>query len=408
MIRQLDDDDPAVRDAAVDRLVAKGEAARGAVADEAAHSDSPEVRARAAGVIARLDRAVADRPTTVTLHKANANPRDLFLALAKQGGTDVTFIPDVLWTPQFGQAVRVSVDFTDVPFWEAVDELCRKSGADVRPEFPGDGLKVVAGRGKGLLAGPRVDAGRLTLIAQGYDRYRAVSYADGNQAGSDQLDLTALLDPKLAIVDGTTVDVSVTEATDDKGGSMLVPAAARPRRGVGRLPFGMRTGQSAGPVVKLPVPLKAAADGATALRTIRGTVAVQVADGVDRVVIDDPAAAAAGRVAHAVGPYSVELERCTVSANRVSYSLKVAVTDGTRTDPGLPGVRVEDADGNPVTGFGGGSRTSPRGNGEAEISADLMTRDPVRGPVRLVLTAATKSKTETFPFEFHDLPLPKP
>jgi hypothetical protein len=39
---------------------------------------TPEEQSSAAAVIARLDKAIAESPTLITLHMKDANPRDVF------------------------------------------------------------------------------------------------------------------------------------------------------------------------------------------------------------------------------------------------------------------------------------------------------------------------------------------
>ena len=425
LIKQLDADDWQARDAAVAALVARGDAVRPAVADAAAHADSPEVRSRAAGVIAQLDQLRADRPTTVSLHVANANPRDVFAELGRQAGVRFAYLPDMLFQPQFGPAPKVTLDLTDRPFWSAVDEVCKQAGARATTfnQTGGADLTIMAGAGDPLLTGPVSDQGRLVMVAQTYDRARQISYADGTSSGSDTVTLLALIDPKLRLSEPSQPLATVTVATDDKGASLVTTptavaaAAGLVRRGRGRpVPMRMMNAAAfarsvgrgytgAGPMRQLTVDLKPPSAGATKVAVLKGTVALSVVGRSETMTVDD--AAHAGHVVRTVGRFVVDVDKVAVTDHGVSYTLSVRSTDGTPVPSPLPEVRLEDAAGHPIGGYTG-SRSSDSDGTRTRLTAELNTTTPVTGPVRLLWTVATQTRTVTLPFEIHDLALPTP
>jgi hypothetical protein len=393
LIQQLDADDWQARDAAAEQLVAKGDAVRPAMADAAAHSASPEVRSRAAGVIAKLNQLAAERPTTITLHLTDANPREVFAAIARQAGISIRIWPDHLWTGQFGVAPKVTMDLQDRPFWEALSEACRRSGS--RPERMGfdEDLTIMEGRGTDPLAGPRCDAGRFTLVAQSFSRQRQINYADGQTNGGDMLSMVALLDPKLRLAHGSGVLVQLDAATDDKGNSLLPAQAATPQE---------LMGSRGGPMLDLSVALGPVPATATRIASLRGQLSAAVVARSERMTIED--IARAGQVTRRVGSYTVELQKAEVGERNVSYTVLIRSTGMGMPSLAARDLRLEDADGQPLRG-GGGSSTSGF-NGQLKCDMQVRTAEPIHGPVRLVWDVVTQTKTVKVPFEFHDLKLP--
>ena len=394
LVVQLDADDWQARDAAAAKLVAKGDAVRPVMADAAAHAASPEVRSRAAGVIAKLDQLAAERPTRVTLHYANANPRDAFAGLAKQAGVPIRIWPDYLWTGRFGATPKVTIDFTDKPFWPAMDELCKQAGA--RPQRMGNGeeLTIMEGSGQSPLAGRQSAAGRFTIVAKSYQRQRSVDYADGQTNGNDSISFVALLDPKVRLASSSPSFVQLAAATDDKGNSMVPDAGTSPEQING----------GGGPMAEFQVEVRPAGAGATKVATLRGTLKAAVIVKSERMVIDD--LGHAGPVTRVVGPYTVELKQAKVTDREVSYTLVVQTPGGGRGEMSHRDFRLEDAAGQPISGSGGTSSTGM--NGQRTFESHLMTSEAIHGPVRLVWDVTTQTKVLTVPFEFHDLPLPPP
>ena len=414
LIRQLDADDWQARDAAAEQLAARGEAVRPAVADAADHAASPEVRSRAAGVIARLNRASTDRPTTVTVHLANAAPEAVFAELTRQTGVGFQFWPARVAAGRGGAGRRATVAVDGRPFWAAVDDACRATGTSVTDLNLGDRggrITITEQAGDPLLKGQTAGAGLATIVvrddAAGPGRMALRNVGGGTGAS---IGVLALFDPKVRPADGTEPAVAVTAAADDRGGSLLPPVGGNPfgrrggmaivRRG-GRVGFGF----SSGLMYDLTVPLGTPTAGATRVAVLKATLSADVVDRTETVTVDD--ASHAGRVVRAAGPYQLTMRRCTIDEDGISYALSIAgpaVGAAGRPLP-PPDIHLDDADGKPITG--GGSRTGGTGiDGKYQLSVDLNPAGPVRTPVRLVCRFVTRTRPMAFPFELHDVPLP--
>ena len=140
-IRQLDDDALDLREQAAQKLAALDPKAL-PLLREAAKKGSPEAKARLLKAISGIeDRAVLRsklRPARlVTLEAKDRSLRDALEELARQGTTPV----DVKEVPE---SEKVTLSLSKVPFWEALDGLCRTSGR-VRYELGSDGVRLKPG-----------------------------------------------------------------------------------------------------------------------------------------------------------------------------------------------------------------------------------------------------------------------
>ena len=113
------------REQATRRLSELGARARPAL-ERAATGADLEVRLRAGELLAQLDERALWEPTRVTLTLAKVKARTAFERLGELTANPMSVSPGVL-------EHSVDVDFQNVPFWQAVTHLCRKTNALVRP-----------------------------------------------------------------------------------------------------------------------------------------------------------------------------------------------------------------------------------------------------------------------------------
>ena len=401
MIAGLDADDFRDRDAAAAKLVARGDAVRPAVADAAAHADSPEVRARSAGVIATLDRLAAERPTAVTLHMADASPRDVIAALAKQGGMPLPVWPEQLWTPRFGGAIpRVTVDADGRPFWDVVADVCDKAGVCPRLMGPGGDVVLMQGSAGSLRCPRSVTPGRFLVVATGVQRMRSLTFGPNQPQpqASDAIRFALFADPKVPVLSAEMAP-TLTEAVDDRGRSLVPPTDAGWRRQPN--PF------AGGHMIDFSAPLTLPDGGYRQIARLKGTLRLVVPSRVERVEVADVSSNAPST--HRAGPYTVRVEYCQVN-DRVLICRAAVVTaneaEAAAVEHAVSGIRFEDANGQTITSRGGGPGMH-RGD-RVDVMANAVAADPIRLPVKLVWDAPVGPKEVEVAFEFHDLPLPQP
>lgn len=184
----------------------------------------PEANRRLQVIVAQLDAERLRRPRRVTLKVQNQKPKDILAEIAKQSG--YTIRCDGGNEPN----VRLSFDFADLPFWEALDRVCDAAGLVIgeqgedgsmaayfndtyNPHVCYDGpFKVVAtnfNSGRGL---------QLAGLSRKQPTPRQPEYLS--------LNLSVQSEPKAPVVG--IGNPTVTKAVDDRGASLLPVGDAAP------------------------------------------------------------------------------------------------------------------------------------------------------------------------------------
>jgi hypothetical protein len=106
-------------------------------------SDDPEVRLRARRLLYRLSEERLWRASPVDCRRQQVMASEALAAVSRQSGNRL-LVGDAYGT--FKDLV-LDMDLGGVPFWQAVDQICRLTGNRVRPHFDtrSPGLAVVAG-----------------------------------------------------------------------------------------------------------------------------------------------------------------------------------------------------------------------------------------------------------------------
>jgi hypothetical protein len=169
LVQQLGSDDYREREAAVAALTRAGPGATAALR-EAAKSDDPEVRQRAAAILLKLQRAETSRERlaakTVRLDYKDVPLGTAFADLRKRTGLNLALDPARLGDP----LRKVTCSTGEVTVWEALDAFCAAAG--LREEFrdelePPKRPHPLGGGYGGYVVPPPVgiDAVPVTLIA---------------------------------------------------------------------------------------------------------------------------------------------------------------------------------------------------------------------------------------------------
>lgn len=125
-IRELADDDFSKREAAEQRLIEWGSLAA-AELREAAKSADAEQRLRARELLSRVDQQSAWEATRLTLPKQTLPALDAFRLLEKKSANPFNWARS---TPK--AANEVTIEWKETPYWQALDELCKKSHLTAR------------------------------------------------------------------------------------------------------------------------------------------------------------------------------------------------------------------------------------------------------------------------------------
>jgi hypothetical protein len=216
LVRELDAPQKAARDEAERRLTELGPAALTAL-PALRSNDSAELSLRLNRVrlaLLRQQAAQSLAASRVTLHVKNAKLAEVLADIEKQTGNKL-----IDYRRQFGQnaaeddlLVSMTLDFDDVPFWRAVDELCAKYGYAIYPFAGEDGLALVRRTDADRLPSKVVYAGAFRLRLRRLTVTREPDAADADL----QVDLEAAWEPRLRPL-FLTVAAAKLRLTDDEG-----------------------------------------------------------------------------------------------------------------------------------------------------------------------------------------------
>ncbi len=395
LIDQLDADDYHTRQSAADQLAAIGEPIRPAMVALAVLGKTPEEQASAAAILARLDKIVADRPTLITLHVNEANPRDVFAEIAKQAHVDLPIWPDQLWTDaRFGNIPKITLDIDQQPFWPALVAACDVASVHLQSMGPNQAMTVMQGASNGMLAGPQYTSGLFLIIAQGASRNHGVSFVPGRAGeNNDSIQFQLYADPKARLLDVHNQAV-LTLATDDKGNSLVTTSD---NNNIPRF-----RGNQQNWAVPFTAPLRYPDDGYTKITKLKGTLEATVVTKSQTLEIPDMAAAI--NTTHAIGHWTVQVTEFSINGAGGSYKVKIE-TGGAQPNEvftAARSIRLIDAAGHSLTNGGGGSGNPT----EINYGSGLNASGPIKSPVKLVWDVVTETKEQSIPFEFSDLPLP--
>lgn len=162
LIKDLGANDPNVRQSADYRLQKIGFPAR-PLLTEALKNKDPEIQLRASRLLDQLTLEENWLPRRVTL-KEKGHSSDILMKLAEQAGNRL-----YIGNP-YGliKDAEIDVDYSDVPYWEAIDDICRKTKNKMRPHYdnhlpgmvisegdPGNFSKAYGGPVRGMVTNAR-------------------------------------------------------------------------------------------------------------------------------------------------------------------------------------------------------------------------------------------------------------
>ncbi|MCI0462228.1 MAG: hypothetical protein L0Z62_35190 [Gemmataceae bacterium] len=345
LVRRLASPRYSEREAATRQLEALGEPALPALR-RAAQEGEPEVRQRAAQIIAAIERrseaARLLRVTRVRLNVKDVRAHKAIRELASLAGLSDD---DLAFLSLVPEAMRkVTLDTGTTTFWEALDRLCEAAQLTVRPAGRSpDEVEALADNGSGapirLLDKPgkplpTFRAGALRLTALPVDFARQVN-GTGAKSGETGFLLEVRPEPKRAWQG--VAGLRVTRAIDDRGQRLVQPQAhigaatgPAPDSTKNRAWDGM-SGRPIAPASTTPVPVRLTAGKlpSTKLKEIEGVVTVRVQAIRPVLVIDDVLKAEGKTVRDNAGRYGQVMQ---VSRDGAALEVRVQMqpqgTDG--------------------------------------------------------------------------------
>lgn len=363
----------------------------------------PEAVRRLDAVIRRLTDDRLTAPTRVTLTQTGRPASEAVAVLSARSGYPLAAKPGDL-TP------AVTLDLHGVPFWQAVDAVCEAAGLAVATDAE-TGLLLHAADAHN----PHVCyTGPFRVVAASASSGRTVQLAGLHRRTPGRpppeylsISFALFAEPKVPILGvGQAV---LTEATDDRGGSLLPPRTRGPAADTVRTSYSPPAVGYRSLANSFGVSLYRHDRAATTLKRLAGTVPVAVlADTRSDVTVIDPLTAKGrkfpGRTA------DLEVAAAGELNGVVSVEVLVARKGGRPDDyswlAGL-GQRFEltDPAGRRFRFAGVGSQTTTPTFTRLELRFDRPAGSVVGRPAQLRLVewvTATRDVT----FAFHDVPLP--
>jgi hypothetical protein len=333
---------------------------RAILALRAARDDrDPEIRARAAALLGKIEGALLTQPTLLTLDAEDRPLSEVLKALSEQAGIRLGLFPEN--APNWADRRVTLHEAAPVPFWEAIDRLCEAAHLQYNvgmPGFPGGREPTFPLLDGGPQAhGPTSDSGpfRVILMSLHYQRdvafnrsivvagiprrgavpppppnpARVVTPATDGPAVHEQFyaQVQVAAEPRLSL--SQNGPLRIVEAVDDRGQSLL----PEPVDGHVAQRFSGYFGLTTGSALQLHAPLRRPEQPGRAIRKFRGFLPIMVATRKpDPLVV--PLRGAAGKSFHGEDVDLTVLDvRVNPGTNQIS--IDVAVRSGAGPAPGF-------------------------------------------------------------------------
>jgi hypothetical protein len=404
LIEQLGDKDFQRREAASRALVALGPAALPALQQGRSHPD-PEVRRRLEELIPPLERTLTLAPKRITLDLTNKPIREVIEELSKQTGYHFAGLES---QGSSEDKFVYSFHFDNVPFWQALDQVCEAGGLVLQQNYYGDDSLRLFHQPESYVPFVFYD-GAFKVMATGFNYNRSNHFAHiirtqpgQHSSESLQVNLTLAAEPKLPIVKLGPVRLAAAE--DDQKQSMLPNTIWTGRSfysGGGYRSYVQQTQAT------LLLPSRTS----RTVKTLKGVIPVTLLADQRPAVATDQILLAKGK-RFKTGPATFYLEDVQELPGK-QYQIKMSITeegndspnDWTRIQSLQQRIEVQDAKGNRNQFYFNSVGTTAINSAQYSLTVQPNNNAKVGPPARLVYYAWVLMEHEVA-FEFRDLPLP--
>lgn len=412
LIKELGSDDWRARERAGRELAAKGERALPYMRRALAGTDNPEVQRRLSVLVRKMDHERLVAPKRITLTAKNRTAKQIFDDITRQAGYRI----------EFGESSdqKHSFEFSDTPFWQAVDTVAHAIGATVQTDYEDSTVRVyhqdamnpyVAYAGPFRFMATNINSSRNVQLS-------GISKRGGGERVNEYMNLNFQVnsEPKNPMLGVSHVELLT--ATDNLGGSLVPPRE--------RNDFEHRSGYynrgNRSHTQSMSVNLTRADRGATSIKALKARARVELLSGTSaELVIADPLKVK--KQSFTGRSTELELTSCDPDPNnKDNFVLSVTAKNRTPSDPRrgddymwANGIhqRLELQDEKGVRYFSYGLQSSNHTPSGVQMvmmfgPEDRRTGQPgpkMGPPVKLVLTE-WHTVTHEVTFEFKDIPLP--
>jgi hypothetical protein len=350
-----------------------------------------EARARIRAAIHNIQERERFGPSSITIHCQDAPLEGVLEDFAHQAG-DLDMGVDRPEIRQYLQTHKITLNLDHANFWSALLAIQDACGLHAHPDnngrlifdnMPGFSFEQLGDLSKAKEAGPCVVMPERTVWS--------VDYRSGGNINSFNLQLVAMIEPKLFIVGGYQSNW-VREVTDDKGHSLLLPAANS-------------QGFFAGPRqlwMILPVNLHVVPGMGNKIARLKGELSFTIRVKHETIEVDN--ILSAKNVTRSAGGSTVTIRDVTNANGQYQLHLLASGAPGTPPwaifqNPGSS-LNLVDEKGQPF------QQISMSQNNN-EYTMTFIANAPDMGPpTKLRWDVTTETRQMTVPFELNDIELP--
>ncbi len=357
-------------------------------------------------LIPSLEIAAVISPRRVNLKLANKNLREVFDEVTRQTGLKVDF-----WSNNPQQVY--SFDLRNVTFWEAVDRISKDTGLVIQQGYGDDRIRL--SQQNGFVPHVAYD-GAFRYAANNINQSRSVDLSiinrdTGPARRQDSLtfSFSVFVEPRLALLG--LGDVKLTAAYDNEKNSLL-PAANQGNDG---MMFGARR-WSAGRYgnrstsYQTQVNLNRVSEKATTIKTLRGTVPVNLLTEQKPVVVADKILSAKGKKV-TIDSTTISIGDVIVQPNK-QLQVKLSITENNNDlndyswmNTMYQRIQLFDEKGNQYQVYGSSWGNNAPNHVDMTFTYGQPPNAVATGPGKLVFTS-WHTLTHQLNFEFKDIPLP--
>jgi hypothetical protein len=244
--------------------------------EEAARADDLEVQRRARQLLERIELAEALAPSFIDVTLKDTPVPAAVEAISRQSRLKLELVPRQGPAREQLEQRKISLELDSVPFWEALDSLCREGGlVPISADLGSLQLQLAEGKPHHP---PLAHSGpfRMRLSAMNY--YRSLNFGGVGQPAvlphrteSLTVSMEVTAEPHLTIT--SMSKPTITEATDEAGQSLALPAGGGTAIS-GQAYFG--PGMASMQFRQTQFSLRPANKPSAKLKTLRGTVPVVI------------------------------------------------------------------------------------------------------------------------------------
>ncbi len=376
--------------------------------EAAKNTSNPEVKRRLEEIMPAMERAAALGPTRVTLSLKDKSIRDAVQELSKASGYTIQLQND--GRPNEGTR-KVTVEFKDTPFWEALDKLCEAGEVRIAENYYGGQMPILMLQ-SGAATSFTSNDGPFRINVRGFYYSKNIDFTgqsggrvDGGVARNESLQVHIGVHTEMKIPITSLGQPQITEAVDDAEESMAVVAGNPNDRsyypggyGGGGFQFMQQTQTNLLPT-----------RNGKKLKTLKGTVPITVI-GAQRPKITIDKLTEVKNQTFKDGAITLTIDSVTKNGPG-QFSMQVSISNNTGGQPDynwgyqvVNRMAITDAKGGRYQVYQNNWNNNGN-NCNGTLTITNNGQNNLGDPVKLVFYEWTMM-THTVPFEFKNVPLP--